>query len=1118
MLTLDPNRQTNSFTPSIAGSSSLRRIVDVALPFLSLHAPTARVISAGLALLQTGVHLHAGYKSILEGNYQACAQSMALVAFQTSLAALSILMPAAHYLLSQGHHTLTQSGALLKALSRRDWKESQLLTLSLVNQSIHISSLLIGGPELILFSITCQVVKDLYKAQQAWGKGQKPEAFLALGLGLIRLALAKALIVDLHHDYFSARLTKEIFSEICNSKKPATPFSSDAVNVDLEQELLNRGLSRHIHDLDFGYKNFPNLIVKNIRFYNCKFGGGSFLNSLWENVQLYGCQFGNSLFRSATLNRVSFENCQFSSTNFTEASLRFTRFFNCKINNGDFRGAKFDFVRFVESNFNNCSLDFSESIQRSLQIIHSTFKSHWLSLEGISSSNVGPLQIIHEGILRLPTQLTAAVTALGSYCPSLSVSGLDASRQVDVLTSDIPISGPAKRIIDLCLPMLSLHAPTAQIFSLGMGLLQTATQAELVVKALREHKLRNGAHAFALTMLYTSSVALSILSPAAQYLFSQSYQALTQSISLTKALYNREWKEAGLLVGSLLNQGVHVSSLLFAAPELMALSLILQIFKELYSAYQARNQGQIPEMALSLFLALLKARQAKPIMTDLRRDYFGPRLTRELLGELFTSARQKAWAQFQYNADFDLEKELKLNGLSRHIYDVDFTDLNTNDNQPKFVVKNIRFFDCKFDGSNLNKSLWENVRITSCSFQDTLWIEASLKNVTFNRANLLKAFLFRADIQNTSLSFCELKQAKFVESCLANVRIFQSGLIETSFLFAKVKQATLENCDLTDTLLLNATGKINTVNCSKNQFTRPVVVVAMPGGRLRFAPYNMKALDDQKTISVNVSAMSDDINPNALDEEVRCGLEHLPESYLSRGDALLEQAPPGSQMALTLSKFRSLMPHVDGLALLGGNDIEPELYGASRITETHTHDDFRRSITELALIKAAHELHLPIMGTCRGSQMLNIYFGGTLHQNVPDQWFRYQNLNIKPSPYEDWATSHLGPRFISMSAHHQAADKIGNGLEIVLERDNIPKLLMNDKIIASQVHPEIYCNESTKNDLSVIIKRENLDISIDEILESNREIYSLFRRRLQQQLEDRLAQNIAKENTRTLLI
>lgn len=77
------------------------------------------------------------------------------------------------------------------------------------------------------------------------------------------------------------------------------------------------------------------------------------------------------------------------------------------------------------------------------------------------------------------------------------------------------------------------------------------------------------------------------------------------------------------------------------------------------------------------------------------------------------------------------------------------------------------------------------------------------------------------------------------------------------------------------------------------------------------------------------------------------------------------------------------VPRLDGLVLSGGGDIDPARYGA----ETGPHTTAirpERDAAELALLQSALSAGLPVLGICRGLQLLNVALGGSLHQHLPD--------------------------------------------------------------------------------------------------------------------------------------
>lgn len=126
---------------------------------------------------------------------------------------------------------------------------------------------------------------------------------------------------------------------------------------------------------------------------------------------------------------------------------------------------------------------------------------------------------------------------------------------------------------------------------------------------------------------------------------------------------------------------------------------------------------------------------------------------------------------------------------------------------------------------------------------------------------------------------------------------------------------------------------------------------------------------------------------------------------------------------------------IDGLVVIGGNDIDPGVYGAEPDPKT-TGAQERRDSAEVALLELALQQDLPVLGVCRGMQLINIVHGGDLIQHLPHQvgtdnhriqrgTFHCHDVRIEP---ESILGATLGEQASVPSHHHQAPGRIGKGL------------------------------------------------------------------------------------------
>lgn len=162
----------------------------------------------------------------------------------------------------------------------------------------------------------------------------------------------------------------------------------------------------------------------------------------------------------------------------------------------------------------------------------------------------------------------------------------------------------------------------------------------------------------------------------------------------------------------------------------------------------------------------------------------------------------------------------------------------------------------------------------------------------------------------------------------------------------------------------------------------------------------------------------------------------------------------------------------DGMLLAGGQDVHPLFYGKPEYYELlkPTEVAWRRDEFELEVIRKTLQLQKPLLGICRGMQIVNVYFGGTLIPDIPSLFHIYTHLTKTRKPTEHIVTvtkNTLLAEIINQqkgevfSAHHQAVDEIGDGLRVnALAPDQIVEGLEwkneNGKspIMLLQWHPE----------------------------------------------------------------
>jgi putative glutamine amidotransferase len=160
---------------------------------------------------------------------------------------------------------------------------------------------------------------------------------------------------------------------------------------------------------------------------------------------------------------------------------------------------------------------------------------------------------------------------------------------------------------------------------------------------------------------------------------------------------------------------------------------------------------------------------------------------------------------------------------------------------------------------------------------------------------------------------------------------------------------------------------------------------------------------------------------------------------------------------------------LDGLILAGGRDVDPATYGAERHRLT---DEPRteRDAFEIALAGRAMERDIPVLGICRGMQVMNVARGGTLVQDLPEHvghdHHRRTLGTFEGNDHavllgeESLAAAAAGEvRHATLSHHHQGVDRLGEGFEVTgwADGDDVPEAIEDRRLrfaLGVQWHPE----------------------------------------------------------------
>ena len=147
-----------------------------------------------------------------------------------------------------------------------------------------------------------------------------------------------------------------------------------------------------------------------------------------------------------------------------------------------------------------------------------------------------------------------------------------------------------------------------------------------------------------------------------------------------------------------------------------------------------------------------------------------------------------------------------------------------------------------------------------------------------------------------------------------------------------------------------------------------------------------------------------------------------------------------------------------GLILPGSyTDIDPSYYGHQPLKgKSYTKDEYK---SDMAMIRAFEQAGKPILGICGGMQSINVYFGGTLRQQIPGHFTDGAMQTAYLTEGSFLHNIYHKDQIQINSFHNQAVDKVAPGFKVTAKtKDGIAEAIERENIIGVQWHPEVLCD------------------------------------------------------------
>jgi len=617
---------------------------------------------------------------------------------------------------------------------------------------------------------------------------------------------------------------------------------------------------------------------------------------------------------------------------------------------------------------------------------------------------------------------------------------LDINRRPDPVLSNVETVSPEllKRIVKVAIPFLCFYQPAVKGIAVFSGAIQT-------YHILSDDQIEGSTKALQVGGLVTS-VFLAIYAPGMATALTHGYSAACDVKELFQAAQDSDLETVKEKVAALAFMAFYLTSLYTKRPELIAASLLIQAFKEFKEAYEEYQNENYLECLAKIVLGCFRVNESREHLSKAYRHRFGREFTQKEWDTFVEVVEAKHYGKEVKGGQIDFMRYLEEGNYSDVIQDVNF-DGGKGKYFSDYTFQHVQFNNCKLLDADFEDAHLSDVTFISCEMKRSKFYNGVMDDVRFYNSQLQNATFYRTRGKGVSFLGCDLSRACFNGSIFQRLEIVSSRLFGTSFLEAQVADSWIRSCDLTNVLLMDAPFQFE--KCSEHCITKPVIALTwdFPDDGSWGAPVE-DVIEDHDALCLKFDIYPEDIDIQALDNEVQTKLRSVKDVTLSKAHTILNDGIPTPEIDKIRQRAQRVMQVANGAILSGGEDVEEEFYSDQRFFW----GDYRRSMIEYAVI----DQRKPIMGICRGSQIINTYYGGTLKDIYP-QWGE-KELEIQDTRAGEFVRQHIGDKIIGHSAHGQAADRVGKGLDVALMQEGVVKAMFNEdlSVILTQFHPEAY--------------------------------------------------------------
>lgn len=364
-------------------------------------------------------------------------------------------------------------------------------------------------------------------------------------------------------------------------------------------------------------------------------------------------------------------------------------------------------------------------------------------------------------------------------------------------------------------------------------------------------------------------------------------------------------------------------------------------------------------------------------------------------------------------------KNIKI-GSQYQMTEMDFTGVDFEKCQFSGTFNNIKFAvgkfaQCEFDHAYFSKSEFGDYT----KFHGTSFTDVYFDNTHF----------YHNEFQSTLFSHVQFNQVKSLAGWFDNTFVSHSNLLGLTLFAPQKFSVTLDDSVVSSQIVKSTVNQVDFMNTDA-----PVVgLISHPyeiiyGGEVGMTaadPYARLKQHGAVPVLLDMNNVNSQIDQKALKNEINDILKNVP-TGISIPKYLLSQH--GENLDKIKNMVNDYAKHLDAAWIPGGGDVNPVFYGKGGKYDHEYYDT--REIFEFALIDHMVTNNKPLMGICHGSQITNVYFGGTLKEDVHGH--HDNHLVIPLGNSNSGAVSDVLQKPIhGVSNHHQSIDKLGEGLQVV---------------------------------------------------------------------------------------